>query len=105
MNNAYSVTSVPPNTPTIISSLTVPIRSGYSLKGAIIWTDVDCEITVKFNLDTISGGRINGATQTLFLNFEASPYGLGAFDSVIILAYQEGSVNHDIKCTMLFEQL
>lgn len=105
MNNQYSLISVPPTTPTIVNSLTVPIRSGYSLKGLIVWSDVDAEITVKFNLDTIGGGRINGATQTLFLDFSSSPYGLNAFDSVIVLAYQEGIVNHDFKSTLLIEQL
>lgn len=105
MNNQYTSVSVPPSTPTIVNSLTVPERGGYSFKGAIIWSDVDCEIEIKFNLNTIGGGRINGATQTLTLDYASSPYGLLAGDSLIIIAYHEGSVAHDVKSTMLMEQL
>lgn len=105
MNNKYNEASIPPNVSTVIDSLTVPPRSGYSLKGIIIWSDVDAEITIKFNLDTIAGGRINGATQTLFLDFSASPYGLSAGDSILAFAFHEGSVPHTFKCTLLIEQL
>lgn len=105
MNNVYREELVSPNTPTIVNSLTVPERGGYSFKGLIIWSDVDCEIIVKFNLDTIGGGRINGATQTLYLDYSESPYGLLAGDSIVIFAYQEGSVDHLVKSTMLMEQL
>lgn len=105
MNNLYNNISVPPNISTVIASLTVPIRSGYSLKGLIVWVDVDAEISIKVNLNTIGGGRINGAVQTLLLNFESSPYGLSALDTVLVFATHAGSVNHDFKSTLLFEQL
>lgn len=105
MNNKYNSVSVPFNTPTIVNSLTVPARGGYSLKGLIIWSEVDCEITVKFNLDTIAGGRICGAQQTLFLDFESSPYGMTAEDITLVLATQQDSVPHIVNSTLLIEQL
>lgn len=105
MNNFYSTVSVPPNTPTIIASFTVPERGGYSFKGAIIWTNANCDLTVKYNLDTIGGGRISGSQQTIFLDYSSSPYGLDALDSIIILATQTGSVSYILNCTLLLEQL
>lgn len=105
MNNKYDSVSVPSSTPTIVNSLTVPARGGYSFKGLIIWSEVDCEITVKFNLDTIAGGRICGAQQTLFLNFEASPYGMLAQDIVVVFAEQQDTAPHIVNSTILMEQL
>lgn len=105
MNNAYNSVSVPPNTPTIVNSLTVPARGGYSFKGLIIWSDVDCEITVKYNLDVIGGGRISPTTQTLFLDYNSSPYGLIEREQIVIFALQESVDTHVVKSTMLMEQL
>jgi len=105
MNNIYGAVSVPSNTPTIVAGITVPPRGGYSFKGAIIWCEIDCDVTVKFNLDTISGGRISGTTQTLFLDFGASPYGLGEGDMITISVLQTSGQTYTTHCTLLVEQL
>jgi hypothetical protein len=109
MNNVYDSVSVAPNTPTVVNGLTVPARSGYSLKGLIIWCPADVEITVKLNLDTIGGGRVSGAVQTLFLDYSSSPFGLGAGDVVTILALQDDSLtppaSYTVASTLLVEQL
>lgn len=105
MNNVYGTVSVPTNTPTVVAGLTVPARSGYSLKGFYIWSNVDCEVVVKFNVQTIGGGRINGAQQTLFVDYSASPYGLLAGDMIAVLATQTDLDPHDVHCTILVEQL
>lgn len=109
MNNVYDEVTVSPNTPTVINGITVPERGGYSLKGLIVWSPVDLEITVKFNLETIGGGRVSGAVQTLFLDYSSSPFGLGERDVVTILALQADSLtppgDYLIKSTILVEQL
>lgn len=105
MNNKFDSVLVPTSIPTIVNSLTVPARGGYSLKGLIIWSEIACVITVKFNLDTIAGGYITGTQPTLFLNFEASPYGLIEADSIIVFAQQEDADPHLVMSTMLMEQL
>jgi len=109
MNNIYDSVSVAPNTPTVVNGITVPVRSGYSLKGLIIWCPADVEITVKLNLDTIGGGRVSGSVQTLFLDYSASPFGLGAGDVVTVLALQDDtltpSASYIVASTLLVEQL
>ena len=109
MNNRYGEVVVPPNTPTVVNGITVPIRSGYSLKGLIVWCPADVEITIKFNLETIGGGRVSGAVQTLFLDYSASPFGLGAGDVITVLALQDDSMtpaaNYTVASTLLVEQL
>lgn len=109
MNNIYDSVSVAPNTPTVVNGITVPPRSGYSLKGLIIWCQADVEVTVKLNLDTIGGGRVSGSVQTLFLDYAASPFGLGAGDVVTILALQDDSLtppgSYTVASTLLVEQL
>lgn len=105
MNNVYGSVSVPPNTPTVVAGITVPQRAGYSFKGFVIWSDIDCEVEVKFNVQTIGGGRISGANQTLIVDYDAAPYGMNPGDMVAVLATQMDSVAHDVKCTLIFEQL
>lgn len=105
MNNVYNSVSVSPNTPTVIASLTVPERGGYSFKGVIIWSEIDCDVTVSINVATVGGGRISGSTQTLFLDYSASPYGVGERDVITVIATQTGSGAHPVSCTMLMEQL
>jgi hypothetical protein len=109
MNNVYGSVLVPTSTPTVVVGLTVPERSGYSLKGVIIWSEVDCEVTVTKNTTVIGGGRITGANQTLFLNYAASPFGLGAFDTVSVMATQGEALtppaSYLVSATLLVEQL
>ena len=92
-----------------MNGLTVPARSGYSLKGLIVWCPADVEVTIKKNLDKIGGGRVSGAVQTLFLDFSASPFGLEAFDVVTVLALQDDSLtppgSYTVASTLLVEQL
>lgn len=109
MNNVYSETVVPPSTPTVVNGVTVPTRGAYSLKGLIIWCEADMDITVKLNVDTIGGGRITGAVQTLFLDFSASPYGLQERDVVTVLATENSDLTpvgaYTVFSTLLVEQL
>lgn len=105
MNNVYGSEDVPTNTPTIIAGLTVPARSGYSLKGFIAWSDVDCDLNVKINIAMIGGGRINAAQQTLAVDWSSSPYGLVAGDVVSVTATQTDQNSHVVHCTILVEQL
>ena len=109
MNNVYGEILVPPNTPTIINGLTVPVRSGYSLKGLIAWCQADTELTILLNLDKIGGGRISGAVQTLFLDYGSSPFGLGGGDTVTVLALQDDALtpsgSYVVASTLLVEQL
>lgn len=105
MNNVYNSEDVVPNTPTIVNAITVPARSGYSLKGVIVSSVADCDILIKLNVQTIAGGRVNGAAQTLSLHFEASPYGLGAGDIVTVIATSTENDSHIVHCTILVEQL
>lgn len=109
MNNIYNTISLPFNTPTVINALTVPARSGYSLKGLIVWCEADCDIEVKINVDTVSGGRLTGTNPTMFLDFSASPYGIGAADIVMVLATTNADLtppaSYPIYSTILVEQL
>lgn len=105
MNNIFNYETVSPDTPTVVAGLTVPARGGYSLKGIVIYSDIDCSIQVKLNTTTISGGLITGTIPTLFLDFSASPYGLIAGDVVMVLATQTSDEDHNVSCTILAEQL
>ena len=105
MNNVYNSVTVAPNTPTVVAGITVPARSGYSFKGVIIWSEVDCDVTVSLNVSVIGGGRISGAVQTLFLDYNASPYGIGAGDVVSVQVTQADVASHLVKATLLVEQL
>lgn len=109
MNNVYGEVLVLPNTPTIVNGITVPARSGYSLKGLIVWCEADVEITVKLNLDKIGGGRVSGSVQTLFLDFSASPFGLQERDVVTVIALQDDTLtppgSYTVLSTILVEQL
>lgn len=109
MNNVYGAVLVPPATPTVVNGLTVPARGGYSFKGLIIWCEADMDIIVKLNVDTIGGGRITGAEQTLQLDYSASPFGLTERDVVTILATENSdltpSASYMVYSTLLVEQL
>lgn len=110
MNNVYGEVLVQPSTPTVVNGITVPERGGYSLKGVIVWCEYDCEIELRINVDKIGGGRISGSVQTLFLDFGASPYGIGERDvvSVIVTLLPDDIVSPvatTVKSTLLVEQL
>ena len=109
MNNIYNSVTIPPSTPTVVNGITVPARSGYSLKGLVIWSEVDIVVEVRLNVDTIGGGRVSGAIQTLFLDYSASPFGLQERDQVTILATQSDSLtppgSYPVYSTLLVEQL
>jgi len=109
LNNVYNATTIVPNIGTIINGLTVPERSGYSLKGLIVACEADCFIQIRLNIDVICSAYVTGSVQTLFLDFSASPYGLGARDVISILAIQADSltpsVSYFIASTILVEQL
>lgn len=109
MNNVYNAVTVPPSTPTVVNSITVPVRAPYSFRGLIIWCESDCEIEIKYNLTTIGGGRISGAVQTLFLDYSSSPYDIKTGDTIMVLATQDDDidvqVNRIVKSTILVEQL
>ena len=105
MNNIYGDVSVPGSTPTVINGITGPDRAPYELKGLIVWTDVACEITIKFNTATIGGGCVTGAQPTLFIDFSSSPYGINPKDVVSVIATHEDTVAHTVKSTLLVEQL
>lgn len=109
MNNVYSTVTLPSGVPTVVNGVTVPARSAYSLKGLIIWCEVDCIIEVKLNVATIGGGRISGSVQTLFLDYSQSPFGLQAQDTVAIVATQGEALtpagSYPIFSTLLVEQL
>lgn len=105
MNNTYNSVSVLSNTPTVVVGLTVPERGGYSLKGAFLFSQIDCYIQVMFNVEQIAGGWITGTVPNLFFDFSASPYGLGPGDVISILATQTSGVTHTVAGTILAEQL
>lgn len=109
MNNVYNAVLVPPSTPTVISGVTVPARGAYSLKGLIVWCEADMDITVKLNVDTIGGGRVTGANQTLFLDYSSSPFGLQERDVVTVLATENSDLtppaSYTVFSTLLVEQL
>jgi hypothetical protein len=109
MNNFYGEVSVPPATPTVVNGCTVPTRGAYSLKGLIIWCEADMDISVKLNVDTIGGGRITGANQTLFLDFSSSPFGLQERDVVSVIATENSDLTppatYTVYSTLLVEQL
>lgn len=105
MNNVYASVSVPGSTPTVVNGITVPERAPYSLKGILIWTDVNCDIEIKLNVDTIGGGCITGANPFLPIIFVDSPFGLNAGDVVSVLATHTDGSAHVVKSTLLVEQL
>ena len=109
MNNVYSAVAVPAATPTVVNGITVPARSAYSLKGLIIWCEADMDIIVKLNVDTIGGGRVTGANQTLFLDYSASPFGLQAADVITVIATENADLTppatYTVHSTLLVEQL
>lgn len=109
MNNVYDSVVVPPSIPTVVNGLTVPARSGYSLKGLIIWCEADIVVEIKLNVQTIGGGRVSGAVQTLFLDYSASPFGLQERDQVTVIATQADSLtppgSYPVYSTLLVEQL
>lgn len=109
MNNVYNAVPVPASTPTVINGITVPARSGYSLKGLIVWCEADMDITIKLNVETIGGGRVTGSNQTLFLDYSASPFGLQERDVVTILATENADLTppatYTVYSTLLVEQL
>lgn len=109
MNNVYGTATIPLNTPTIIVGVTVPARSAYSLKGLLIWSQVDCTVEVRLNGATIGGGYISAAIQTLLLDYTASPYYLKAQDIVVVLATADNILtpagSYPVSSTLLVEQL
>ena len=109
MNNAYNVVMVPTGVPTLINSLEVPARGGYSLKGLIVWSAANYDIQVVLNVETIAGGKITGTCPTLFLDFSSSPFGIGSFDIVSVIATQDPDLtppgSYPVYSTLLIEQL
>lgn len=109
MNNVYNSISIPDDTPTIVNGLTVPARGSYSLKGIIIWCQADLTVEIKKNVDTIGGGLVTGAVQTLFLDYSASPFGLEAGDVITVIATQSDALtppaSYTVRSTLLVEQL
>ena len=109
MNNVYNAVAVPAATPTVINGVTVPARSAYSLKGLIVWCSADMDIVIKLNVDTIGGGRVTGANQTLHIDYSASPFGLQAFDVVTVIATENSDLtppaSYTVYSTLLVEQL
>lgn len=105
MNNVYGAISIPPNTPTVVVGLTVPPRGGYSLKGLYCSSQIDCFVQVFFNVEVIASGWVTGTVPNLFLDFGASPYGLGAGDMVAVMVTQNGATNYPVDATLLAEQL
>lgn len=108
MNNTYNSVTVTDATPTVVNGITVPARGAYSLKGLIIWCESDILVEIKLNTATIGGGRVSGAVQTLFLDYSASPFGLGEADVVSVVATQDGDMpltSWPVKSTLLVEQL
>lgn len=105
MNNVYSSTSVPGSTPTVVNGLTVPQRAPYSLKGIIIWTDIDLDVEIKVDVDTVGGGCVTGAQPTLPIIFHDSPIGLNPGKVVTVLATHTDTVAHTVKSVILVEQL
>ena len=105
MNNVYGTVSVPGSTPTVVNGITVPERAPYSLKGLLIWTDIDCNVEIKLNVDTIGGGCITGAQPFVPIIFVDSPYGLNPGDVVSIIVTHTDSTAHTVKSTLLVEQL
>lgn len=109
MNNVYSVVSVPAATPTVVNGITVPDRAPYSLKGLIIWSEADMDITIKLNVDTIGGGRITGANQTLHIDYSSSPFGLVHGDVVAVIATENSDLtppaSYMVYSTLLVEQM
>ena len=104
-NNVYNSVSVPGNNPTVINGITVPDRAPYSLKGLLVWTDIDCTIEIKLNVDTIGGGCVSGANPFLPIIFVDSSYGLNPGDVVSVLATHIDGASHTVKSTLLVEQL
>lgn len=109
MNNIYAAVSVPAATPTVVNGITVPDRAPYSLKGLIIWCEADMDIVIRLNVDTIGGGRITGAQQTLHIDFSSSPYGLNPRDVVTVIATENADLTppatYVVYSTLLVEQL
>ena len=105
MNNSYSSVTVNQNTPTIIASLTVPKRGGYSWKGAIVGGAVDTLIELLINTDVVCAGHITGASPNLILNFGASPYGLIAGQIAMVRATHNSAGSFTFLTTLLMEQL
>ena len=105
MNNIYNTESVPGNTPTVVNGITIPKRAPYSLKGLIICSDIDCDIEIKLNVDTIAGGSITITNPVLFLDFNASPFGLDSRDVLSVVATHTDGSAHTVKSTLLVEQL
>lgn len=109
MNNVYGEVAVPPATPTVVNGITVPTRGGYSFKGLIIWCEADMDIIIRLNVETIGGGRITGANQTLFLDYSSSPFGLTERDVVTVIATENSdltpSATYTVFSTLLVEQL
>lgn len=109
MNNVYGAVSVPAATPTVVNGITVPDRAPYSLKGLIVWCEADMDITIKLNVDTIGGGRVTGAQQTLHIDYSSSPYGLVHGDVVTVIATENSDLtppaSYMVYSTLLVEQL
>ena len=105
MNNVYGSISVPGSTPTVINGVTVPNRAPYSLKGILIWTDVDLDVEIRLNVDVIGGGCVTGAQPFLPIIFYDSPFGLCPGDVVTVTATHTDGTAHTVKSTLLVEQL
>jgi hypothetical protein len=107
MNNVYNNgVSVPPSTPTVVSSVVVPLtRAPYSFKGLIIDSDVDFTFEIKKNVDTIGHGRNGAGVLMVHYDISESPIELMQEDQIMILVTQEDDVAHLIYCTLLVEQL
>lgn len=105
MNNVYNSISIPGNTPTVVNGITIPARGSYSLKGILIWTDIDLDVEIKLNVDTIGGGCVSGASPYLPIIFTDSPFGLNSGDVVSVIATHTDESEHIVKSTLLVEQM
>lgn len=107
MNNIYGgAVVVPPNTPTVVASVVVPLtRAPYSFKGIIIDSDVDFTFEIKKNVDSIGHGRNGAGVLMVHFDISESPIGLIQEDQIMILVTQSDDVSHTVYCTLLVEQL
>lgn len=104
MNNQYASASVSPSTPTNLLVLTVPARSGYSLTGVKCWSNCDVEWDLYLNGTHITGGLTSAAAKGV-IDYFPTPWGLQAFDVVLLVVNQYESTSQVVNATLFYEQL
>lgn len=97
--------TVAPNAFVPIVSYVAPSFGTIECVGAVLWGETFAEFSIYKNGAYIGGGRTSAASPTLQLDYYSCPVGLSSNDVLLVMAEHGSSQQHEIKATLLVNQL